>query len=143
MKEVERLLVVVIATREVMSFTRQGDLNITNGGRSSSDSGGADESSEGESDYDSTDGRVISDLSKIDMIQEIWSKYKSKGAPVTDSEEGKSSSDAPKSGTIPKAIQSLTKKEAQKQLSDEDYKLWSIKNKKSKKNLEDSEDRYD
>jgi hypothetical protein len=141
-KEVERLLVVVIATREVMSFTKQGDLSAA-GGRSSSDSGSTDDSSEGESDYDSTDGRVISDLSKIDMIQEIWSKYKSKGAPVTDSEESKSFSDAPKSGTIPKAMLSLTKKEAQKQLSDEDYKLWSIKNKKSKKNFEDNEDRYD
>ena len=141
-KEVERLLVVVIATREVMSFTRQGDLN--SGVRGSSDgSSGMNESIDGESDTDSIDGRVISDLSKIDMIQEIWSKYKSKGAPVSDAEEGKGSSDAPKSGSIPKAMLSLTKKEAQRQLSDEDYKLWSIKNKKSKKNLEDSEDRYD
>lgn len=139
------MLVVVIATREVMSYTRQSDLNSTAGGRGSGDSSNRDESNEGESDYDTTDGRVISDLSRIDMIQEIWSKYKSKGAPVsvTDSEESKSSSDAPKSGTIPKAMLSLTKKEAQKQLSDEDYKLWSIKNKKSKKNLEDSEDRWD
>lgn len=139
------MLVVVIATREVMSYTRQSDLNSTAGGRGSGDSSNRDENNEGESDFDTTDGRVISDLSRIDMIQEIWSKYKSKGAPVSvaDSEESKSSSDAPKSGTIPKAMLSLTKKEAQKQLSDEDYKLWSIKNKKSKKNLEDSEDRWD
>ena len=33
--------------------------------------------------YNNDDNNVISDISKIEMIQEIWSKYRSKGAPPT------------------------------------------------------------
>ena len=74
--------------------------------------------------------RVISDLSKIDMIQEIWAKYKSKGAPATDFEELKMTGDTGKSGS--------SKKKSQKQIDDEADSSWSDSSQKLKSDDRDA-----
>ena len=43
------------------------------------------------------DNNVISDISKIEMIQEIWSKYRSKGAPPTVIEKDDNKNNYPES----------------------------------------------
>lgn len=124
MKDIERLLVVVISIREVMKYALEGaesvaDSDVSDTQKESSDitdpSTSAPPSSNGNS--NSNNYRVISDLSKIDMIQEIWAKYKSKGAPAMDFEEIKVTGDTGKSGS--------SKKKSQKQIDDEADSSWS------------------
>ena len=128
-KEIERLLVVVIGTGEVMGYSRGGDVEAVGVDQTVAVDGGDSDGEEGESAssrererYNASgnggseghEGREVSDLSKIDLIQELWSKYKSKGAPVSlsvnDSEDSRQGggqgqgqglgiSDNPKSGS--------------------------------------------
>ena len=129
-KDIERLLVVVIGTGEVMGYSRGVDAEglgagagagaektgVSLDGGDIANEGDREEEVEGGSSRDTTsssssseggDGREVSDLSKIDLMQELWSKYKSKGAPVSvsDSEDVRQGqgqapgiSDSPKSG---------------------------------------------
>ena len=125
-KEIERLLVVVIGTGEVMGYSRGGDVEAVGVDQTVAVDGGDSDVEEGESASSrerystsasgngGSEGREVSDLSKIDLIQELWSKYKSKGAPVSlsvnDSEDSRQGggqgqgqgvgiSDNPKSGS--------------------------------------------
>ena len=122
MKDIERLLVVVISIREVMKFALEGaesvaDSDVCDTQRESSDITDPNTNTPPSTNGNSNNYRVISDLSKIDMIQEIWSKYKSKGAPATDFEEVKLTGDTGKSGS--------SKKKSQKQIDDEADSSWS------------------
>jgi hypothetical protein len=123
-KDIERLLVVVISIREVMKYALEGaegaaDSDVSDTQRESADitdpNTNTPPSTNGNS--NSNNYRVLSDLSKIDMIQEIWAKYKSKGAPATDFEEIKLTGDTGKSGS--------SKKKSQKQIDDEADSSWS------------------
>ena len=124
MKDIERLLVVVISIREVMKYALEGAESVADSDVSDTQRESADITDPNTNTPPSTNGnsnsnnyRVISDLSKIDMIQEIWAKYKSKGAPAMDFEEIKLSGDTGKSGS--------SKKKSQKQIDDEADSSWS------------------
>ena len=77
-KDIERLLVAVINIKEVIIFT--GTVESIK----SSENMDVDTLTDNvDINYNNDDNNVISDISKIEMIQEIWSKYRSKGAPPT------------------------------------------------------------
>jgi hypothetical protein len=123
-KDIERLLVVVISIREVMKYALEGAESVADSDVSDTQKEGSDITDPNTNTPPSTNGnsssynyRVISDLSKIDMIQEIWAKYKSKGAPATDFEDIKLTGDTGKSGS--------SKKRSQKQIDDEADSSWS------------------
>lgn len=115
MKEIERLLVVVISMIEVINI----DIN-------NRDNSG---------DVDNIDNDSIAD-----MIHEIWTKYENNGAPVIKGEEFSSI----QKNVLSPAILSLSKKEAQKQLNDEDFKIWKKAqiNKDKKKGMKNSSNSY-
>lgn len=122
MKDIERLLVVVISIREVMKYALEGAESVADGDVSDTQKVNLDLTDPNSNSVPSANGnsnnyRVISDLSKIDMIQEIWAKYKSKGAPALDFEEIKLNGDTGKSGS--------SKKKSQKQIDDEADSSWS------------------
>jgi hypothetical protein len=111
MNDIERLLVVVISMIEVVNINLDDDMiEKTN--------------------------NTVDDESIADMIREIWTKYETNGAPVMKGEESNSTQKT----FLPPSILSLSKKEAQKQLNDEDFKLWkkSQINKDKKKGLKSS-----
>ena len=78
-KDIERLLVAVINIKEVIIYT--GIVENVKSSENVEILTDNDRDSNVNINYNNDNNNVISDISKIEMIQEIWSKYKSKGAP--------------------------------------------------------------
>lgn len=93
-KEIERLLVAVINIKEVIIYTGSVESSqlVEN-----VDSNPEISITEDNSININDDNNVISDISKIEMIQEIWSKYRSKGAPPTVIEKDDNKNNYPES----------------------------------------------